>query len=87
MLLGEDRDEQVQKEHITKHRHDRRDSAARETLVVAQVARVREPQEGPPYGIAELRGRRVGEQGDRPRDQGYDRDDRGRKEQARVHAA
>ena len=85
--LREDRNEQTEEEDVAQHRDHRGDGASREPLVIAQVARIREPQKCPPDSVARLRESRVQKRDEDSREQGDERHDRRREEQAMPEAS
>mgnify|MGYP000305454204 CR=1 FL=1 len=52
--LGEDGDQQTEKQQVAEHRDHRRDRTTDKPFVVAQIAGIREAEEGPPYRFADL---------------------------------
>ena len=85
--LGEDRDEQSEEQDVAEHRHHGGDRAAGHALVVAQVAGIREPEKGPPHGLAQIREAGVERGDESPRDQGHRQHDRSREQQAVAETA
>ena len=57
--VREDGNEQAEEEDVAQDRDHRGDGASREPLVIAQVARVREPQKRPPDPVSRFRESRV----------------------------
>jgi hypothetical protein len=74
--LREDRNEQAEEEDVAQNRDHGGDRASRDPFVVAQIARVREPQKGPPDPLFHLREFRVEKRDDHSCEQSDDRYDR-----------